>query len=192
MFSILYGQMKIMNKIFIFFLIIIGIAMINKVNANAYKFSFNSIDGKIVNLKDFRGKPILIINTASLCGFTNQYADIELLYDNYKENGLVVIGIPSNDFGSQELSSNTKVKEFCTTNFDISFLLTEITKIKGQNGHPFFKWIKQEAGFLAFPKWNFYKYLINNKGELVSWYTSTTNPKSDKIQKELQKLIYNE
>ena len=190
MFSILYGQMKIMNKIFIFFLIIIGIAMINKVNANAYKFSFNSIDGKIVNLKDFKGKPILIINTASLCGFTNQYADIELLYDNYKENGLVVIGIPSNDFGSQELSSNTKVKEFCTTNFDISFLLTEITKIKGQNGHPFFKWIKQEAGFLAFPKWNFYKYLINNKGELVSWYTSTTNPKSNKIEKDLQKLMY--
>ena len=190
MFSILYGQIKIMNKIFIFFLIIIGIAMINKVNANAYKFSFNSIDGKIVNLKDFKGKPILIINTASLCGFTNQYADIELLYDNYKEDGLVVIGIPSNDFGSQELSSNTKVKEFCTTNFDISFLLTEITKIKGQNGHPFFKWIKQEAGFLAFPKWNFYKYLINNKGELVSWYTSTTNPKSDKIEKELQKLMY--
>ena len=130
------------------------------------------------------------INTASLCGFTNQYADIELLYDNYKENGLVVIGIPSNDFGSQELSSNTKVREFCTTNFGISFLLTEITKIKGQNGHPFFKWIKKEAGFLAFPKWNFYKYLINNKGELVSWYTSTTNPKSEKIQKEVQKLIY--
>ena len=190
MFSILYGQMKIMNKIFIFFLIIIGIAMINKVNANAYKFSFNSIDGKIVNLKDFKGKPILIINTASLCGFTNQYADIELLYDHYKEDGLIVIGIPSNDFGNQELSSNTKVKEFCTTNFDISFLLTEITKIKGQNGHPFFRWIKQEAGFLAFPKWNFYKYLINNKGELISWYTSTTNPKSDKIQKEVQKLIY--
>ena len=190
MFSILYGQMKIMNKIFIFFLIIIGIAMINKVNANAYKFSFKSIDGKIVNLKDFKGKPILIINTASLCGFTNQYADIELLYDHYKEDGLVVVGIPSNDFGNQELSSNTKVKEFCTTNIDISFLLTEITKIKGQNGHPFFKWIKQEAGFLAFPKWNFYKYLINNKGELVSWYTSTTNPKSDKIEKELQKLMY--
>ena len=182
--------MKIMNKIFTFFLIIIGIAMINKVSANAYKFSFNSIDGKIVNLKEFKGKPILIINTASLCGFTNQYADIESLYDNYKEDGLVVIGIPSNDFGNQELSSNTKVKDFCTTNFDISFLLTEITKIKGQNGHPFFKWIKQEAGFLAFPKWNFYKYLISDKGELVSWYTSTTKPKSEKIQKEVQKLIY--
>ena len=179
-----------MNKIFTFFLIIIGIAMFNNVSANAYKFSFNSIDGKIVNLKDFKGKPILIINTASLCGFTNQYADIELLYDNYKEDGLVVIGIPSNDFGNQELSSNAKVKDFCTTNFDISFLLTEITKIKGQNGHPFFKWIKQEAGFLAFPKWNFYKYLINNEGGLVSWYASTTKPSSKKIQKEIQKFIY--
>ena len=164
--------------------------MINKVNANAYNYSFTSIDGKIINLSEFYGKPILIINTASLCGFTNQYNDIELLYNNYKKDDLIVIGIPSNDFGSQELSSNIEVKEFCTTNFNISFLLTEITKIKGQNGHPFFKWIKQEAGFLAFPKWNFYKYLINNKGELVSWYTSTTNPKSDKIEKELQKLMY--
>ena len=189
MFSIPYGQIKIMNKIFTFFLIIIGILMINKVNADAYKFSFNSIDGKIVNLKDFEGKPILIINTASLCGFTNQYADIESLYDNYKEDGLVVIGIPSNDFGNQELSSNTKVKDFCTTNFNISFLLTEITKIKGLNGHPFFKWIKDEAGFLAFPKWNFYKYLINHKGDLVYWYASTTKPNSNKIKIEVKKLI---
>ena len=163
--------------------------MVNKVNADAYKFSFNSIDGKIINLKDFEGKPILIINTASLCGFTNQYADIESLYDNYKENGLVVIGIPSNDFGNQELSSNNKVKEFCTINFDISFLLTEITIIKGQNGHPFFKWIKQEAGFLAFPKWNFYKYLINNEGLLVKWYASTTRPRSTKITKEIDKIL---
>ena len=82
------------------------------------------------------------------------------------------------------------MKDFCATNFNVSFLLTEITKIKGKNGHPFFNWVKKEAGFLAFPKWNFYKYLIDNKGELVSWYTSTTNPKSDKIQKELQKLMH--
>ena len=91
MFSILYGQMKIMNKIFIFFLIIIGIAMINKVNANAYKFSFNSIDGKIVNLKDFKGKPILIINTASLCGFTNQYADLIFLSTCLISNGIFLV-----------------------------------------------------------------------------------------------------
>ena len=180
-----------MNKTLIFFLIIIGISMINKANANAYNYSFTSIDGKIINLSEFYGKPILIINTASLCGFTNQYNDIELLYNNYKKDDLIVIGIPSNDFGSQELSSNIEVKEFCTTNFNISFLLTEITKIKGQNGHPFFKWIKEEAGFLAFPKWNFYKFLINRKGEFVSWYTSTTKPNSNKINIEVRKLIDN-
>lgn len=178
-----------MNKTLIFFLIIIGISMINKANANAYNYSFTSIDGKIINLSEFYGKPILIINTASLCGFTNQYKDIELLYNNYKKNDLIVIGIPSNDFGNQELSSNIEVKEFCTTNFNISFLLTEITKIKGQNGHPFFKWVKDEAGFLAFPKWNFYKYLINRKGEFVSWYASTTKPNSSKIKIEVKKLI---
>ena len=189
MFSIPYGKIKIMNKTLIFFLIIIGISMINKVSANAYKYSFTSIDGKVINLKEFKGKPILIVNTASLCGFTNQYKDIESLHGMYKKVDLIVLGIPSNDFGNQELSSNVKVKEFCTTNFDISFLLTEITKIKGQNGHPFFKWVKEEAGFLAFPKWNFYKYLINRKGELVSWYSSTTNPMSEKIKIEVKKLI---
>jgi len=178
-----------MNKTLFFFLIIIGITMINKVNANAYKYSFVSIDGKVVNLSEFIGKPILITNTASLCGFTNQYKDIELLYSKYKKDDLIVIGIPSNDFGNQELSSNIEVKEFCTTNFNISFLLTEITKIKGQNGHPFFKWVKEEGGFLAFPKWNFYKYLINRKGEFVSWYGSTTKPNSNKIKSEVQKLI---
>ena len=140
-------------------------------------------------MKEFKGKPILIVNTASLCGFTNQYKDIESLHDEYKEVDLIVLGIPSNDFGNQELSSNAKVKEFCTTNFDISFLLTEITRIKGQNGHPFFKWVKEEAGFLAFPKWNFYKYLVNRKGELVSWYSSTTNPMSEKIKADIKKLI---
>ena len=163
--------------------------MINKVSANAYKYSFTSIDGKVINLKEFKGKPILIVNTASLCGFTNQYKDIESLYGMYKKVDLIVLGIPSNDFGNQELSSNAKVKEFCTTNFDISFLLTEITKIKGQNGHPFFKWVKEEAGFLAFPKWNFYKYLINKEGLLVKWYASTTRPSSTKITTKIDKMM---
>ena len=178
-----------MNKTLIFFLVIIGISMINKVSANAYKYSFTSIDGKVINLKEFMGKPILIVNTASLCGFTNQYEDIESLYGMYKKVDLIVLGIPSNDFGNQELSSNVKVKEFCTTNFGISFLLTEITKVKLPNGHPFFKSVKEEAGFLAFPKWNFYKYLINRKGDLVSWYSRTTNHMSEKIKIEVKKLI---
>ena len=119
-----------MNKILIY--IMIGVLMSSKVYANVYQFNFKSIDGKEINLSDFKGKPIFIVNTASLCGFTNQYRDIEFLHQKYKKDGLIVIGIPSNDFGNQELSSNKKVKEFCNINFNISFYLTEITNIKGE------------------------------------------------------------
>ncbi len=163
--------------------------MTSYVNASLYEFSFNSIDGKKINLKDFKGRPIFIVNTASLCGFTYQYSDIEALYKKYKKDGLVIIGIPSNDFGNQELSSNQEVKDFCNINFEVSFLLTEITNIKGEDGHPFFKWARKEAGFLAFPKWNFYKYLINKDGLLVKWYASTTRPSSNKITTEIDKII---
>ena len=119
--------------------------MINQVTANVYEFKFTSIDGEIIKLSDFKGKPLVIINTASLCGFTNQYSDIERLFKNYADKDLTVIAVPSNDFGNQELSSNKEVKDFCTTNFNVSFLLTEITNIKGKNGHPFFNWVKKEA-----------------------------------------------
>ena len=113
--------------------------MSSKVYANVYQFNFKSIDGKEINLSDFKGKPIFIVNTASLCGFTNQYRDIESLHQKYKKDGLIVIGIPYNDFGNQELSSNKKVKEFCNINFNISFSLTEITNVKGERD-TFFKW----------------------------------------------------
>ena len=167
----------------------IGVSMASNVRADVYQFNFNSIDGKEINLNDFNGKPIFIVNTASLCGFTYQYSDIETLHQKYKKDGLIIIGIPSNDFGNQELSSNEKVKEFCTLNFNVSFMLTEITNIKGKKGHPFFKWVKEEAGFLAFPKWNFYKYLFNKEGSLVKWYSSTISPNSKKITKEIDKII---
>ena len=163
--------------------------MQNKAFSNAHNFNFTSINGQIINLKDYIDKPILIVNTASLCGFTSQYNEMESLYQEYKQENLTIIAIPSNDFGSQELSSNEKVNEFCTTNFNTTFLLTEITKIKGQNGHAFFKWIKNEAGLLAFPKWNFYKYLINKDGELNSWYSSITKPNSKKIKKAIENII---
>ena len=167
----------------------IGILMTSEVNANVYQFNFKSIDGKEINLNDFKGKPIIIVNTASLCGFTYQYSDIETLQQKYKKDGLIIIGIPSNDFGNQELSSNQKVKEFCTINFDISFMLTEITNIKGEKGHPFFKWVKKEAGFLAFPKWNFYKYLFDRNGKLIKAWSSMTKPDSSKITSLIDRLI---
>ena len=166
--------------------------MVNNVSANAYKFSFTSIEGNILKLNDLVGQPILLVNTASLCGFTNQYNDLENLHKTYKEKGLFIIAIPSNDFGNQELSSNKEVKEFCKINFNISFTLTKITNIKGGNGHPFFKWIKDDAGFLAFPKWNFYKYLINKEGNLDSWYASTTKPNSDKLLNAIDRIFLDE
>ena len=178
-----------MNKIVTYIMIIIGVSMTSEVKASVYQFNFNSIDGKEINLNDFKGKPLFIVNTASLCGFTYQYSDIETLHQKYKKDGLIIIGIPSNDFGNQELSSNNKVKEFCTINFDVSFMLTEITNIKGKKGHPFFRWVKKEAGFLAFPKWNFYKYIINKKGTLVKWYASTTRPNSNKVTQEIDKIL---
>ncbi|MDA9973397.1 glutathione peroxidase [Alphaproteobacteria bacterium] len=163
--------------------------MINQVNANVYKFNFTSIDGKIIKLSNFKGKPMIIVNTASLCGFTNQYGDIEQLFQNYADKGLTIIAVPSNDFGNQELSSNKKVQDFCNTNFDTSFILTEITNIKGENGHPFFNWVKKEAGFLAFPKWNFYKYLINREGKLASWYGSVTKPTATKVIRKIEEIV---
>ena len=163
--------------------------MINQVIANVYEFKFTSIDGEIINLSQFKGKPMLIINTASLCGFTNQYNDIEKIYQNYKDGDLTIIAVPSNDFGNQELSSNQKVKDFCTTNFNISFLLTEITSIKGKDRHPFFSWVKKEGGFLAFPKWNFYKYLFDRNGSLTSSWSSMTKPDHPKILKEINKIL---
>ena len=181
-----------MSKLLYFFFIIFGALMVNKVSANAYKFNFTSIEGNIIKLNDWAGKPILLINTASLCGFTNQYNDIENLYKTYKEKGLSIIAVPSNDFGGQELSSNKEVKEFCEINFNTSFTLTEITNIKGKIGHPFFKWIKENAGFLAFPKWNFYKYLINMEGNLDSWYASTTKPNSEKLVNAINRIFLDE
>ena len=178
-----------MNKLFIILIITFGAFMQNKAFSNAYDFTFTYIDGKPFNLKDFIGKPILIVNTASLCGFTNQYKDLEDLHQQYEKKELIIIAIPSNDFGSQELKSNEKVKDFCQTNFNITFLLTEITSIKGKNGHLFFKWVKNQEGLLSFPKWNFYKYFINKDGELHSWYSSITKPNSEKIKKAIDILI---
>ncbi len=171
-----------------FFLVII--MNIKYTSADVYKFSFQGIDGDKINLADYKNKPILIVNTASFCGYTYQYKKLQNLYNNYKNRNLVVIGIPSNDFGSQEFKKNEEVKNFCETNFDISFLLAGITNIKGEQGHPFFKWVKNEAGFLSFPKWNFYKFLIDKNGSLKAWFTSMTEPDSKKFIFDLESILY--
>ena len=177
------------SKNFKIMLITLFMSITSPANSNFFDLSFESIDGNIISLKEFKNKPIIVVNSASFCGFTYQYEQLENLYQKFKKRGLVVIAIPSNDFGGQEFKDNKKVKEFCEVNFNISFPITSITKVKGKDKHPFFKWVEKEAGYLSLPKWNFYKYLINKEGKLVAWFSSVTKPTSKKFINELKKII---
>ena len=153
-----------------------------------YDFKINSITGDQIDLKDFKGKPILIVNTASYCGFTKQYNDMQELWEKYRDRGLIVLGVPSNSF-NQEKSDNSAVKEFCEVNFNINFPLTEITDVKGDKAHEIYKWAKENYGKSAVPKWNFYKILINKEGKIEDTYASLTSPTSKKITKKIESLL---
>jgi len=153
-----------------------------------YDFKINSISGDIIDLSEFKGKPVLIVNTASYCGFTKQYEDMQKLWENYREKGLVVLGIPSNSF-NQEKNNNNEVKEFCEVNFNINFPMTEITNVKGDDAHEIYKWAKDNHGKSAVPKWNFYKILINKEGKVEDTYASLTKPTSKKIIKKIESLL---
>ena len=153
-----------------------------------YDFKINSISGDIIDLNDFKGKPVLVVNTASYCGFTKQYDDMQELWQRYKDKGLIVLGIPSNSF-NQEKKVNSEVKEFCEVNFNINFPLTEITDVKGDNAHEIYKWAKENYGKSAVPKWNFYKILINKEGKIEDTYASLTKPTSKKITRKIESLL---
>ena len=153
-----------------------------------FDFKINSITGDVIDLKDFKGKPVLIVNTASYCGFTKQYNDMQELWDKYREKGLIVLGIPSNSF-RQEMKNNNDVKEFCEVNFNINFPLTEITDVKGDNAHEIYKWAKANYGKSAVPKWNFYKILVNKDGKIEETYASLIKPTSNKIIKKIESLL---
>ena len=153
-----------------------------------YDFKINSISGDIIDLNDYRGKPVLVVNTASYCGFTKQYADMQKLWEKYKDKGLIVLGVPSNSF-NQEKKNNDEVKEFCEVNFSINFPITEITDVKGDNAHEIYKWAKENHGKSAVPKWNFYKILINKEGKIEDTYASLTKPTSKKITRKIESLL---
>ena len=153
-----------------------------------YDFSIESISGEIINFDDFNNKVILVVNTASYCGFTKQYDELQKLWEKYKSKGLIVLGIPSNSF-NQEKKEDTDVKEFCELNFNITFPLTTITEVKGDNAHELFKWAKTNHGKSAIPKWNFYKILINKEGKIEDTYSSFTKPLSNKIINKIEKIL---
>jgi glutathione peroxidase len=141
---------------------------------SAYDFSFETIDGKHLPLKDFAGKAVLVVNTASKCGLTPQYAGLEELYKTYRDQGLVVLGVPANDFGKQEPGTNEEILDFCTTKFAVDFPLTAKETVIGPDAHPFYRWAASELGEDAAPKWNFHKYLIGKNGSLAGVFGSKT------------------
>ena len=153
-----------------------------------YDLDIESISGDTIYFSDFKNKVVLIINTASYCGFTNQYEELQVLWDKYKTKGLIVLGVPSNTF-NQEKKNNTDVKEFCEVNFSITFPLTTITEVKGVNAHELFKWAKANYGKSAIPKWNFHKILINKEGKVEDTYSSFTKPLSNKIIKKIESIL---
>ncbi len=153
-----------------------------------FDFKINSISGGIIDLSEFKGKLVLVVNTASYCGFTKQYEDMQKLWENYREKGLIVLGIPSNSF-NQEKNNNNEVKEFCEINFNINFPITEITNVKGDDAHEIYKWAKDNYGKSAVPKWNFYKILINKEGKVEDTYASLTSPTSKKVIKKIESLL---
>ena len=153
-----------------------------------YDFNIEGINGEVIDFKEYKGKVVLIVNTASYCGFTNQYDDLQKLWDMYKSKGLIVLGIPSDSF-NQEKKSNDEVKKFCEVNFDINFPLSSITEVKGKNAHDLYKWAKENHGKSAIPKWNFYKILINKEGKIEDTFSSFTKPLSKKITDKIESIL---
>ena len=157
--------------------------------ATAHDFSFPAIDGGTLALADYRGKVVLLVNTASQCGFTGQYEGLQALWTSYRDQGLVVLGVPSDDFGGQELDNAAAVKQFCEMTYGIDFPMTDIVRVKGPQAHPYYKWIAEAHGGLAVPRWNFHKHLIGADGALIDWFVSTTGPDSGKLKKAIEAAL---
>ncbi len=151
--------------------------------------SFTSVDDEEIRLSDYQGKAILLVNTASQCGFTSQYEGLQTLYNAYKDRGLMVIAVPSNDFGGQEPLDNEEIKHFCETNYHVTFPIMQKVSVTGENAHPFYAKLNETLPFSSTPKWNFHKYLIDTDGQLVDWFSSVTSPTSERVIKAVEKVL---
>ena len=170
------------------------IGIFTKVSADysnlAYDYTFDSIDGSKIELKDFKDKVIVVVNVASRCGYTPQYDGLQKLWVDYETKNLVVIGVPTNNF-KQEPGTNKEIKNFCETNFGINFPMTEKIDVIGKNAHPFYKWAKENHGIGAIPKWNFHKIIVGKNGKILDTFASFTKPTSSKFIKVIEKEIKN-
>ena len=181
-----------MKQLLIVFLLMFGI--LEKASANysklVYEFEFNGIDGNKIKLSNFKDKVLVVVNVASRCGYTPQYEGLQMLWSNYKNKNLVVIGIPTNNF-KQEPGNNKEIKDFCETNFGINFPMTEKINVIGKDAHPFYKWAKKNHGIAAIPKWNFHKIVIGKNGKVIDTFASFTKPTSTKFLNLIEKEIKN-
>ena len=178
---------------FKFFIVIITMFFSTKSissDKSFHDFSIESISGEDIVLADYKDKVVLLVNTASQCGFTPQYAGLQKIYDRYKDDGFVVLGVPSDDF-NQELSSDDDVKKFCEIRYGVNFPLTSIQKIKGESAHPLYKWISGNTSVIGQPRWNFHKYLISKEGQILNWFSSMTSPTSEGLLKQVEQALYN-
>ncbi len=153
---------------------------------SAHDFTFQSIDGAPMPLSRFAGKVVLVVNTASLCGFTPQYQGLQALWEKYQSQGLVVIGAPSNDFGGQEPESESQIKAFCQGAFGVNFPLTAKISVKGPQAHPFYAWARDVGGENLAPRWNFHKYLISANGELVGAFGTRVTPMAPELTSAIE------
>jgi glutathione peroxidase len=156
---------------------------------DVYRFEFVSIDGEPLPLDAWRGRPVLVVNTASFCGYTPQYSDLEALWQLYRDRGLVVLGVPSNDFGRQEPGSAGEIKQFCATNYSVDFPLTEKNRVIGGEAHPFYRWVADNLGEAGTPRWNFHKYLVGPDGQLAGTWPAQVSPSDRRITDEIERLL---
>jgi len=148
-----------------------------------------SLDGGTIDPDTLAGKVVLVVNTASMCGFTPQYEGLQALWESHRDRGLVVLGVPSDDFGGQEYGDNGAIREFCELTYGIDFPMLTRQHVKGADAHPLFAWLSREAGMLGSPKWNFFKYVVGRDGRLVGWYSSATGPDSGSLAKAVEDAL---
>ncbi|MCS6986957.1 MAG: redoxin domain-containing protein [Sphingomonadaceae bacterium] len=157
--------------------------------SSVYEFTLTRIDGRPLPLAQFRGQVMLLVNTASHCGFTPQYEGLQKLHDRYRARGFTVIGIPSGDFMGQEFDDNRKIAEFCETKFGITFPLTEKSHVRGAKAIPFYQWARTQLGPAAEPGWNFHKLLVGRDGRLIAGFGSRTEPESAELRAAIEKAL---
>ena len=152
------------------------------------KFTFESLDGGQLSLGDYSGKVLLVVNTATQCGNTHQMGSLQKAWEANRDQGLVIVGISSNDFG-QEPRKGQEIKEFCSTNFNVDFPMSDLTHVRGENAHPFFQWLHQELGAKSQPSWNFFKYLIGRDGKAIDYFGTSDDPLQSPLKEAIQSAL---